>query len=628
MLSPKLKTFHITPEVREKIQDKVFDALFKSIKELRPRRATPDRVPTITVTQAKERLEMELPEYADAVSSALPVGRAELGLSAREFGRRLHEWIGEASLFFRREGADSLREGLGMGSEAEFNAHVWSRLFSEKLLSLARSQDMLRDEGALQTCDLVVESMKLWTQHVCSHLWKRRDDKFRAATFFLDTETEIEAELSRGGARIRLRGKPDAILFDRHRSEIHVWEYKFGRQGQFELQVAQVLLYMALIEQAKGVECTNGCLTLFTVVQEPEMPVTGAGAPEQRHPREPFLPAVERAFDGFIGNEQAVYLLKVQLTLALRENPPRRSTNVMFCGPGGTGKTELARRVAAALETPLVDVPATNLRNLDDLVDRIDRVLQQQGSERAEDGVDSGLPRYRYPPLVVFIDEIHAIAKKADAFLNLFEPKERRAVCRNSVGDFHSATFLTATTEKGKLPNPFLSRFRIIDLQPYTLEEVGRIAKLEFDKAGKTCPQEVSELLAKVGRLIPRTVIEQAKQFLELHDFSESLYPISVPGVHKAMATGWNVDKNGLTPNDHDYLDALQSGPKGLQALSTVMSCGREEIERVIEPYLAELGAIRLTLRGREITEIGRAMLMASVIGNGGLPGRNTVSHQ
>lgn len=609
MLSPNLKTFRITPEVRERIQDKVLDALFESFRRLPARRTTPDGIPTITVTEAKERLEIVLPAYADAVSNELPVGRAELGLSAREFGRRIHEWINDASMFFRREGADCIREGLRLRSEEEFRTHVWRHLFSDKLLTLAQSQDLLKEEGALQTTDLVVESMKLWTKHVCSHLWGCEAADFVPAAFFLETETDVQAEISRDGARIHLRGKPDAIFFDQRRSEIHVWEYKFGRHGQLELQVAQVLLYMELIESAKGVPCTSGCLTLFTVVEETEIPAAEDGTDERKQAGAPFLPAAENAFEGFIGNEQAVYLLKVQLTLALRENPRRTSINVMFCGPGGTGKTELARRVAKALGTPFIDIPATTLRNGDDLVSRIDGVLRREGAEPKEDGVDAGLPLYRYPPLVAFIDEVHALSRKADAYLNLFEPKERRAVCRNHVGDFHSATFLTATTEKGKLPNPFLSRFRIIDLQPYTLDEVSRIAKLEFEKVSKTCSEEVSELLAKVGRLIPRKVIEQAKHFLDLHEFDPTLYPISEAGVQKAMSIGWNVDANGLTPNDHEYLEALASGPKGISSLAAILTCEREEIEKVIEPYLIQLGAIRHTSRGREITEIGRTML-------------------
>ncbi len=610
MLTPKLTTFNVTAELRKKIEDKVLQALFESFRELPPRRITDDGIPTITVTEAKERLEITLPHYADAVSEALPLGRPELGITAREFGIRLHEWINEASLFFRREGAECIRKGFGLKNEEEFRRHVWSRLLSEKLLTLAQSQNLLKDEGTVQTTDLVVESMKLWNSHVCTHLWNCGAADFVPSAFFLDTEAEIQAEISQGGARIHLRGRPDAVFFDQRAPEIHVWDYKFGRQGQFELQIAQVLLYMSLIESAKGVTCAGGSLTLFTVVEEPDIPVVDSDVRDKEQSPQPFHPAVETAFEGFIGNEQAVYLLKVQLTLALRENPPRTAINVMFCGPGGTGKTELARRVAAALGTPLVDVPATTLTHVDDLVGRIDNVLRRQGTEPEQDGEDSGLPIYRYPPLVVFIDEVHALKRRSDAYLNLFEPKERRAVCRNHVGHFRSATFLTATTEKGKLPSPFLSRFRIIDLQPYTLEEVSRIAELQFEKAGKTCPGVVSELIAKVGRLIPRKVIEQAKQFLDLNEFDPQRYAISEAGVHAAMALGWNVDSNGLTPNDHEYLEALASGPKGISSLCAVLTCQREEIEKVIEPYLIQLGAIRHTSRGREITEIGRTMLI------------------
>jgi Holliday junction DNA helicase RuvB len=212
---------------------------------------------------------------------------------------------------------------------------------------------------------------------------------------------------------------------------------------------------------------------------------------------------------------------------------------------------------------------------------------------------------------VVFVDEVHTLARRADAFLNLFEPKERRAVCRNRVGDFRNAAFLTATTEKGRLPGPFRSRFRIIDLEPYTLEEVSRIAQQAFAASGVPCPVEVGALLAKVGRLVPRTVIETAGNFIELHQFSPHAYPISVPGIEEAMSRVWNVDPNGLTNNDREYLTALESGPKGLSALTAMLSANREEIERIIEPYLIQLAAIRHTPRGREITEMGRSMLSA-----------------
>ncbi len=201
-------------------------------------------------------------------SKRRPVDCKQLGFSAWEMGSILHEWLDEAAVFFRSEGADSIREGLRKRSRKALSDFVWSRLFDQRIVSLAQRSGMLQDESSIRLCDLAVESLKLWTRHICEHLHGIAPEDLDPAAFFLDSETTLEAELLHNGRRIALRGRPDAVFFDPRVSELHVWEYKFGRQGQWELQIAQVLLYMALIEAAKGCRCARGHLTLFKLVEK------------------------------------------------------------------------------------------------------------------------------------------------------------------------------------------------------------------------------------------------------------------------------------------------------------------------------------------------------------------------
>ena len=453
----------------------------------------------------------------------------------------------------------------------------------------------------------------------------RRLDHVDAATFapgvfFLDTEGDLDATLTLDRRRVHVRGRPDALIFDQASGQRALCEYKFGAQGEIELQIAQVLLYVRLIEQAKGVNVSAGELQVFRARPDPipaledEEPSTIAVHPDAGRTESEFPAQVDESFRGYVGNTAAVRRLKIQCTLAIRGDVPvRMPVNMMFCGPAGLGKTELARRVARVMNLPFVNVPAGVVSGVDGLMTIVDRTLSAAGVDVPVDGLDTGLPVKRYPPLVLFLDEIHELRKRADALLNVFEPSERRAVGAEAVGDFAQATILGATTDRGRLPSAFLSRFRMIDMEPYSEDEMATLLDPLFAN-GEVAPDFLLAL-ARIGRLTPRLALERAKEVIDRHAFNASMYPLTRDGLLRICGEQWGVDEHGLSQNDCRYLRALLDGPRGLNAVTALLPVGRDEIERIIEPFLLQIDAIRITSSGRIITEWGRVLAGTSPAG-------------
>jgi Holliday junction DNA helicase RuvB len=233
----------------------------------------------------------------------------------------------------------------------------------------------------------------------------------------------------------------------------------------------------------------------------------------------------------------------------------------------------------------------------------VQATLRSRGLKPETIGSDSGLPRRRYPPLVVFLDEIHRL-KKPDQYLNLFEPNERRAVGTQEVADLSAATFIGATTDKGLLAAPFRSRFNMVDLEPYSAEEVAEIVTPSFQHL--PVHQTFLLALANISRRNPRVALERAKEFRTHHSFDATVYPLTLNGLQRVADEMWRVDEHGLSNSDRQYLRALRTGRRGFNNLCQLVSVGADEVRTVIEPYLLQLGLINITPQGRELTELGR----------------------
>ena len=118
--------------------------------------------------------------------------------------------------------------------------------------------------------------------------------------------------------------------------------------------------------------------------------------------------------------------------------------------------------------------------------------------------------------------------------------------------------------------------------------------------------------MATMSRLNPRQAKEHAGEFKTHNQFDANEYPLTLEGLARLANEAWGVGSLGLSANDRMYLQALGDGPKGFGALTTILPVGKEEVQNQIEPYLLQLGLIRQTASGRQLTEKGRVYLLGS----------------
>ena len=328
---------------------------------------------------------------------------------------------------------------------------------------------------------------------------------------------------------------------------------------------------------------------------------------------------VRGAFEGFIGNEPAVLRLSNDLLRALIEQPPHLAKNYLFTGLPSTGKTELARRMSRALALPFVKLDGRGVSSRDKLFEMVNGELRTSNLTASQVGQQVGLPVLEYPPLIIFIDEVHLVPRALqEALLTMLEAADRTVVLSDHVARVLRATFLFATTRVSDVDAAFASRCDEIQLREYTEAEVAQI--LEWKVRHDDWPETVYRAVARLGRLVPRIAIQLAEALETAVMVSEDEKPLSqhLDDVRRAR----EIDQNGLTRMDFEYLAILEraNGPVGEQNILNLMrTVDKDRILNDVEPFLVRHGFIKHGPRGRELTAEGREYLLAHRVARNGL---------
>ncbi|MYE90781.1 AAA family ATPase, partial [Candidatus Poribacteria bacterium] len=346
----------------------------------------------------------------------------------------------------------------------------------------------------------------------------------------------------------------------------------------------------------------------------PQVPVDSASAPTLQEPSTVVPPRtrehVAGAFSGFIGNRPAVDTLRRAILKALLSDPPQLPASYLFTGNPSTGKTELARRVARSLALPFVSLDGRGLVSRERLFDLIDGKLRDNGQQATRVGTQFQKPELEYPPLVVFIDEVHLVPRLVqESLLTALEPKDRSVLLVDRVARLPQITFLFATTRPSDVDMAFRTRCTEIPLQDYTEEEVAAIVELDY-------PDWVEPLrrrIARYGRLVPRIALEFARELANEALVSEHQDRDLDQHLDEVRRTRL-IDENGLGSADIEYLELLEreTRPLGERNILTMLAnIDKDRFLEEVEPLLVvRMKLVRRTGRGREITSEGRRYLI------------------
>nr|WP_245865152.1 Holliday junction branch migration DNA helicase RuvB [Rhodococcus kyotonensis] len=296
-----------------------------------------------------------------------------------------------------------------------------------------------------------------------------------------------------------------------------------------------------------------------------------------------------KSLTDFIGQPRVREQLQLVLTGAkLRGGTP---DHILMSGPPGLGKTSMAMIIAQELGTSLRLTSGPALERAGDLAAMLSNLVEGD---------------------VLFIDEIHRIARPAEEMLYLaMEDFRVDVVVGKGPGatsiplEVAPFTLVGATTRSGALTGPLRDRFGFVaHMDFYEPEELERILFRSAGILGVPIDKGGCSEIAGRSRGTPRIANRLLRR---VRDYAEVRGDGTVTKeTAQAALVVYDVDHLGLDRLDRAVLSALirsfGGGPVGVSTLAVAVGEEPATVEEVCEPFLVRAGMVARTPRGRVAT--------------------------
>ena len=301
-------------------------------------------------------------------------------------------------------------------------------------------------------------------------------------------------------------------------------------------------------------------------------------------------------FSDFVGQQK----IRDRLLLAVDAAKARGETldHVLFSGPPGLGKTTLSFILGEAMGV---------------------RVKTTSGPVLTKPGDLAGLLTSLEPGDIVFIDEIHRMAKTVEEYL--YSAMEDFAIdimidqgpnARSVRLELPRFTLVGATTRIGLIAAPLRARFGLVNrLNYYEPAELASIVTKSAAKLGVAIEEEGALEIARRSRGTPRIANNLLRR---VRDYAQVRAGNLITGEAAVKSLSLlELDPNGLDEMDIRILeticDKFGGGPVGLSTIAVSVGEEPDTIEEAYEPFLIMNGYLERTPKGRVATQLAFSKL-------------------